>query len=32
VHRKQQSALDAIGAGADVQRKIFGENFARLFA
>jgi predicted TIM-barrel fold metal-dependent hydrolase len=31
VHRKQKSALDAIGAGADVQAKIFGANFARLF-
>jgi uncharacterized protein len=32
VHQKQKSALDAIGVSADVQNKIFGENFARLFA
>ena len=32
IHQKQKSALDAIGVGADVQKKIFGENFERLFA
>jgi predicted TIM-barrel fold metal-dependent hydrolase len=32
VYEKQKSALDAIGVSADWQRKIFGENFARLFA
>ena len=32
IHQKQKSALDAIGVSADVQNKIFGENFARLFA
>ena len=32
VHQKQKSALDAIGASAEVQHKIFGGNFARLFA
>jgi predicted TIM-barrel fold metal-dependent hydrolase len=32
IHRKQKSALDAIGASADIQDKIFGGNFARLFA
>src|SRR5688572_14681528 len=32
IHQKQQSALDAIGVSADVQQKIFGGNFARLFA
>lgn len=31
VYDRQRAALDAIGAGADVQAKIFGENFARLF-
>jgi predicted TIM-barrel fold metal-dependent hydrolase len=31
VHQKQQSALNAIGASADVQKKIFSENFERLF-
>jgi predicted TIM-barrel fold metal-dependent hydrolase len=32
VHQKQQSALDAIGVSADVQQKIFGENFSRIFS
>lgn len=32
VYEKQKSALDALGVSADWQRKIFGENFARLFA
>jgi len=32
VHQKQKSALDAIGVSADVQKKIFSENFARLFS
>jgi len=32
IHQKQKSALDAIGVSTDHQRKIFGENFARLFA
>jgi predicted TIM-barrel fold metal-dependent hydrolase len=32
IHQKQKSALDTVGVSADVQRKIFGENFARLFA
>jgi predicted TIM-barrel fold metal-dependent hydrolase len=32
IHQKQKSALDAIGVSADVQNKIFGENFARLFS
>jgi hypothetical protein len=32
IHQKQKSALDAIGVGVDVQKKIFGENFARIFA
>ena len=31
IHQKQKSALDAIGVSADVQNKIFGGNFARLF-
>ncbi len=31
VHQKQQSALDAIGVGADHQERIFSGNFARLF-
>jgi uncharacterized protein len=31
VHQKQKSALDAAGVSADVQKKIFGENFARIF-
>ena len=31
VHRQQKSALDAIGVSADHQKKIFGENFARVF-
>lgn len=32
VYQQQKAALDAIGASAAVQQKIFGENFARLFA
>lgn len=32
VHQKQKSALDAIGVSADAQRKIFGENFSRIFS
>jgi uncharacterized protein len=32
VHQKQKSALDAIGVSADVQRKIFADNFARIFS
>jgi predicted TIM-barrel fold metal-dependent hydrolase len=32
VHQKQKSALDAIGVSADDQKKIFSENFARLFS
>jgi predicted TIM-barrel fold metal-dependent hydrolase len=32
VHQKQKSALDAIGVSADVQKKIFAENFSRLFS
>ncbi|HYB96147.1 MAG TPA: amidohydrolase family protein [Vicinamibacterales bacterium] len=32
IHRQQKAALDAIGVSAAVQEKIFGENFARLFA
>ena len=32
VHRQQKSALDAIGVSADVQKKIFVDNFARLFS
>jgi hypothetical protein len=32
VHQKQKSALDAIGVSGDIQNKIFGENFARLFS
>lgn len=31
IHRQQQSALDAIGLSADHQKKIFGDNFARVF-
>ncbi|MBY0494791.1 MAG: amidohydrolase [Cyanobacteria bacterium] len=31
VHRQQQSALDAIGVSADVQRRIFAGNFERVF-
>ena len=31
IHRKQKSALDAIGVSAEIQNKIFGGNFARLF-
>jgi len=32
VHQRQKSALDAIGVSADVQNKIFSENFSRLFS
>jgi len=32
VLQKQKSALDAIGVSADHQRKIFSENFVRVFA
>jgi len=32
IYQKQKSALDSVGVSADVQQKIFGENFARLFA
>jgi len=32
VHHQQKSALDSIGASAEVQQKIFGGNFERLFA
>ncbi|HEX8031942.1 MAG TPA: amidohydrolase family protein [Vicinamibacterales bacterium] len=31
IYAKQKSALDAIGVSADDQKKIFGENFARVF-
>lgn len=31
VYQKQKSALDAIGVSAEVQNKIFSENFSRLF-
>jgi uncharacterized protein len=31
VYQKQKSALDAIGVSADDQRKIFRDNFSRLF-
>ncbi len=31
VYARQKAALDAIGAGADVQAKVFGENFDRVF-
>lgn len=32
IYRLQRSALDAIGVSAEVQRKIFNDNFTRLFA
>ena len=32
VHDRQRKALNAIGVSDSVQQKIFGENFARLFA
>jgi predicted TIM-barrel fold metal-dependent hydrolase len=32
VYTRQRTALDAIGASADVQAQIFGDNFMRLFA
>jgi len=31
VYEQQSSALDEIGASADVRDKIFGKNFDRLF-
>jgi predicted TIM-barrel fold metal-dependent hydrolase len=31
VYDQQRTALNAIGVGENVQKKIFGENFARLF-
>jgi predicted TIM-barrel fold metal-dependent hydrolase len=31
VHRRQKSALDAIGVSADDQQKIFRDNFSRIF-
>ena len=32
IYDRQRTALNAIGVGEPAQRKIFGENFARLFA
>jgi hypothetical protein len=32
IYEQQRTALSAIGVADQVQRKIFGENFARLFA
>jgi predicted TIM-barrel fold metal-dependent hydrolase len=32
IYDQQRTALNAIGVGEPVQKKIFGENFARLFA
>ena len=32
IYDQQRTALNAIGAGAAIEKKIFGENFARLFA
>jgi uncharacterized protein len=32
IYEQQRTALNAIGAGGGVQKKIFGENFARLFS
>jgi uncharacterized protein len=32
IYDQQKSALTHLGVGADVERRIFGENFARLFA
>lgn len=32
IYDQQRAALNAIGVGEPVQKKIFGENFARLFA
>jgi uncharacterized protein len=32
IYDRQRTALNAIGAGESVQKKIFGENFARLFS
>jgi predicted TIM-barrel fold metal-dependent hydrolase len=31
IYDQQRAALNAIGVGAEVQQKIFGDNFARLF-
>ena len=31
IYDQQRAALNAIGVGADMQQKIFGDNFARLF-
>jgi predicted TIM-barrel fold metal-dependent hydrolase len=31
IYQKQKSALDSLGVSAEVQQKIFGENFSRLF-
>jgi predicted TIM-barrel fold metal-dependent hydrolase len=32
IYDQQKSALTNLGVGADVERRVFGENFARLFA
>ena len=32
IYEQQKSALSHLGVGADVERRVFGENFARLFA
>jgi len=32
IYEQQKSALTHLGVGADVERRVFGENFARLFA
>jgi uncharacterized protein len=32
IYDQQKSALTHLGVGADVERRVFGENFARLFA
>ncbi|HJU41428.1 MAG TPA: amidohydrolase family protein, partial [Vicinamibacterales bacterium] len=32
IYDQQRTALDAIGVDGSVKNKIFGENFARLFA
>lgn len=32
IYQKQKSALDSIGVSAEVQRKIFSDNFTRLFS
>ena len=31
IYDQQKSALTSLGVGADVERRVFGENFARLF-